>query len=114
MSFFDKNNGNGHRRSMVSAGGPVPIVGLPCTMKAVSVTVVLQCNCEAKTTLFLQGPVGVAAKCGACKRIIVFGGIAWKPGQQPEVNLSIQIDTDDAVEKAARAATEPPKEPITP
>jgi hypothetical protein len=108
MSIFGRNgNGNG-RGAPVALGGALPILGLPATMRAVSVTQVLTCNCEAKTLLFMQGVPGVSVKCKACKRIFIFAGLSWKMGGQPEVNLQIAVDTDDALEREARAAAPPP------
>jgi len=53
---------------MLQSNPNVPIVGLPCQVKAYAgpqVTVV--CNCDAKAVLLING-IGNTAQCPGCKR----------------------------------------------
>lgn len=74
--------------NVLSLGGGIPILGQPCTFKAVSgPQVVIECACEAKTVLLLPG-LGIPMMCPACKRgrvLVKVNGDGTTGGMQLEV-----------------------------
>lgn len=52
----------------------LPIVGQPCKVHGWFPTVMLTCNCEAKTPLLIAG-LGVVAQCDSCRRGFAIGTI---------------------------------------